>query len=280
MVKKLVCLLAVCLLLIPCAALAETRVFDEANLFTAAEIQEMEAYIEQIRTDYQVDVAVATSDSVPMNRSQAYSDDFYASHDFGMGEDHAGLLFLIDMSNRVPVITTDGVMIDYITDSRLENLLDAGYNDLRMGRYGSASMRTLKQLGAFLREGRQKGSFRYDLETGKRLSGLYNPLTSGEMLVAALAGLAVAAIFVASVSARYQLKGSTYRYNLADNASRSLTREDEQFIRQFVTRQARQPVTTSHTGSGSGGSRSSGMGSAVHRSSSGRSFGGGTGRKF
>ena len=278
MVKKLLCLLVVCLLALPCAALAESRVFDNANLFTGAEIQELEAYIAQLREDYQMDVAVLTSDRAPTNRSLAYAEQFFESNGLGMGEDDAGFVFFIDMSNRVPTICTSGVMIDYITDHRLNTLLDVGYDDLARGDYGKAAMRVLRQLNAYLRQGREEGSFRYDAETGQRLTGLYNRLTEGELLVAAIAGIAVAGVFIASVSGGYQLKGGTYRYDMSGNSSRTLTRDEEQFVTQRVTRHVNQPTHSS--GSHSGGGRSSGRGSSVHHSSSGRSFGGGSGRKF
>lgn len=282
MVKKLLCLMVVCLLLVPCSALAESRVFDNANLFTTSEIQELEAYIEQLRADYQMDVAVLTSNDAPLNKSFDYAQKFYINNDLGMGDDYTGFLYFIDMHNREPWICTSGVMIDYINDSRRDTLLDVGYNDLARARYGSAAMTVLRQLNVYLRQGREAGSFRYDAVTGERLSGLYNPLTAGEMVAAAIAGFVVAAIIVASVSGSYQLKGGTYRYSVTENTSRSLTKDEEQFVTQRVTRHARQPV---HTGSSSHGSshstsRSSGKGSAVHHTSSGRSFGGGGGRKF
>lgn len=279
MVKKLICLLAVCLLLLPCVALAESRVFDNANLFTVSEIQELEAYIAQLREDYQMDVAVLTSDAVPLNRSSDYADTFYEEHDLGTGQNHSGFMFMIDMSNRVPTITTEGDMIDLITDHRLDTLLDVGYDDLARGRYGSAAMSVLRQLRSYLREGREKGQFRYDAETGVRLTGYYNPLTPGEILLAVIAAVAVAAIFIMSVSGSYQLKGGTYRYNLADNASRTLTRDEEHFVTQRVTRHKNAPPPSSGPHSG-GHSSSHSRGSAVHRSSSGRVHGGGSGRKF
>lgn len=37
------------------------------------------------------------------------------------------------MSNRVPTISTKGIMIDYITDSRLEKLFDCSYDALAAG---------------------------------------------------------------------------------------------------------------------------------------------------
>ena len=40
-------------------------------------------------------------------------------------------------------------------------------------------------------EGIEEGSFRYDAETGERLSGLYNKLTTGEFIFSVGAGLVV-----------------------------------------------------------------------------------------
>lgn len=279
MVRKIMCLLAVCLLLLPGAALAETRVFDEAGLFTAAEIQEMEAYIGEIRADYQVDVVVVTSRDVPYNRSLPYADNYYDEHGFGMGEDQAGLLFLIDMSNREETFVTEGAMADLITDRRLNTLMDLSQSDLTAGRYGRATMKVLRQVRAYLQQGREQGSFRYDRETGARLTGYYNPLTASEIMLAAGLGLLVAAIFVASVSGSYQLKGGTYRYNLADNVSRTLTRDEEHFVTQRVIRTPRQTSSGPRGGSHGGGSGSSGRGTAMHRAPSGHYHGGGS-RKF
>ena len=274
MVRKLLCLLAAVLLLIPSAALAAGAVFDDANLFTASEIQELEAYIAQLRTDYDMDVLVLTSEDAPLNDSLDFADLFYENH--ASSED--GMVFFIDMKNRVPTISTSGLMIDYITDQRLDVLLDRGYDDLARGRYGSAAMAVLRQLDTYLRRGREEGSYRYDAVTGVQLTEKYNRLTSYEVAVAAVVGAAVAMIIVASVSGSYQLKGGTYHYSIGDNAARKLTRDEERFVTQRVTRQVRQPAPSS--GGSSHSYHSSGRGSSVHHSSSGRSHGGGSGRKF
>ena len=274
MVKKLLCLLMTLLMLTPCAALAAGRVFDEADLFTASEIQELEAYADQLWEDYRMDVLVLTSERAPLNQSLDYADLFY--EDNASSED--GLVFFIDMHNRVPTISTSGLMIDYITDRRLNTLLDTGYDDLARGRYGSAAMAVMKRLNTYLGQGREEGSYRYDAVTGVRLTEKYNTLTSYEIAVAAVVGAAVAMIIIASVSGSYQLKGGTYRYDLGANSSRKLTRDEEQFVTQRVSRQVRQAAPAS--GGGSHSNHSSGRGSSVNHSSSGRSHGGGSGRKF
>ena len=87
-------------------------------------------------------------------------------------------------------------------------------------------------------------------------------------------GLAVVAGMYARVSGKYSLKGSTYRYDRSANAGVKFTENTETFIRQSVN------VMSHNTSSGgSGGSGGSGRGSSVHRSSGGRSHGGG-GRRF
>lgn len=275
MVKKLLCLLTVALLLIPGMALASGAVYDNANLFTASEIQDMEAYIAKLREDYGMDVLVLTSRDARLNRSQDDADLFYEQH--ATTED--GFLYFIDLRNREQTISTSGMMIDFITNRRLNGLFDAASYDLSRERYGSATMAVLRQLNTYLMQGREEGSFRYDAETGWRLTPSYNKLTVYEIALAAVVGIAVAMIIVASVSGSYSLKGGTYHYNMGDNASRTLTRDEEHFVSQRVTRQVRQPAPA--PGSNAHGYHASGnsKGSAVHRSSSGHSHGGGS-RKF
>lgn len=281
MVKRILCMLLLALML-PCAALANNEmVIDDAGLFTVFEIGDMETIIQRIEAEYQMDIAVLTTYDVPSSYSdyviQDYADTYFEQHGYGLGEDEAGLLYMIDMTNRAPCISTSGVMIDYINDDRLETLFNVSYDDLAVGDYGRAAVAVLQYLERFLEEGRLEGSFRYDAETGQRLSGLYNALTGTEMLIAAAVGLVAALVMFSSVNGTYNLKGSTYRYDASSNASCRFTKDDEQFLRQS-TNVIRH--TSNNGGRSGGGGISSGRGSSVHRSSGGRSHGGGVGRRF
>lgn len=277
MVKRMLCLLAAVLLL-PCLAFAGAQVVDDASLFSAAEISQMEDIIQRIADEYQMDVVVLTTYDVPATSSDApiqdYADLYYENNGYGLGDDKAGLLYMIDMTNRAPCISTSGVMIDYITDSRLEDLFDVSADFLSSGQYGQAALKLLNRLEAFLEEGRLEGSFRYDAETGKRLSGLYNVLTDDEMLLAAVCGVAVALFMYFTVSGRYSLKGSTYTYDRDANTDCEITSAKERFVRE-----TRRVIRNQSGGNGSHGG-SSGGGSAVHTSSSGGSHGGGVGGRF
>lgn len=281
MVRKLLpALLA--LLLLPVIVLADAQVIDNAKLFTSADASAIEQIISRIEETHQVDMVVLTTYDVPDDYSESmwrvrdYADDFYDNGGYGMGEDDSGMLILLDMNNRVIWLSTGGVMIEYINDSREESIIDAGYPELRRGNYGQAVIASLSRVEQYMQKGREEGTFLYDEATGQRLGGMYNALTSGEILLAAVAGAAVALVIILSVSGSYNLKGSTYSYDQAANSAIVLTRDDETFVRQFSTRTHRN--NGSHGPHGGGRSGGSG-GSGVHRSSGGVRHGGG-GRRF
>jgi len=281
LVKKLLPIM-LALLLLPVIVLADAQVIDNANLFTSADILRMEEIIARIEAEHQVDMVVLTTYDVPDDYSESmwrvrdYADDYYDNGGYGMGPDFSGMLILLDMNNRVMWLSTGGVMIDYITDAREEDILDRAYSSLSYGRYGDAMIAALNRVEYYMNKGRQEGSFRYDEVTGQRLSGYYNTLTGAEIGIAMLAGGGIALVIWLSVGGSYSLKGKTYKYNLSENSSLQLTRDDEEFVRQFSHRTLRNTGNGSSGGS-SGGGRSGGSG--VHRSSGGRSHGGG-GRRF
>lgn len=92
-------------------ALADTQVQDDAGLFTADEIAEISAICDRIESAYPVDMFVLTSQDVPSGQTTAYADDYFDYNGLGMGDDRAGMLYLIDMNNRQCWISTRGVMI-------------------------------------------------------------------------------------------------------------------------------------------------------------------------
>ncbi len=280
MVKKFMLLLL--LVLLPCAALAEEDIIDNANLFSTVDIQEMTVVIGRIESEHQVDMVVLTTRDTPDDYSESmwrirdYADDFYDQGGYGMGEDNSGMLILLDMNNRVMWLSTGGVMIEYINDDREEDILDRAYVYLSSGDYAEAVITALKRVERLMETGRAEGTFLYDETTGKRLGGIHNALTAGEMLLAAIGGAGAALLVFLMVHTSYNLKGKTYSYNKAENTSVVLTRDDENFVRQTVTRTPRN--TGSHGPHGGGGFSRSG-GSGVHRSSGGMRHGGG-GRRF
>ena len=104
-----------------------TRVFDYADLFSGGEEARLNEKLLEFIEKSEMDAVVVTIDDAEGKSSAAYADDFYDYNGFGRQEDHRGALFLIDMDNREIYLSTTGLMIRYMTDARVERLLDEAY---------------------------------------------------------------------------------------------------------------------------------------------------------
>ncbi len=277
-------LLVLCFILTAGPVFAEEqRVYDYSGLFTAEETAAMETRISELRQAYEADFVILTSDDTEGKESLSYAEDFYDYSDanFGVGDEYTGILYFIDMDNRVPTISTTGYMIDYITDDRLNTLLDEVYYCLADGEFARSVTVFLDLTEQYLREPVPENQYRYDEETGEIYEGNVGVvvavrtrgITPGEIglgvVIAAIAFL----IFQLVIRRKYNLKGSTYYYNQAGNSQMNITGRQDLYLHTTETRRRIQ--------SSSGGPRiGGGGGSGVHRGSSGRSHGGGSGRRF
>ena len=282
MVKKLIlALMAMLLLLTGCACAQGQQVVDAAGEMTAEEIAVISEVIDDIEEKYQVDVVVLVTDKTPTlsyyednTRVENYGHDFYDYGGYGMGEDASGMLYMIDVKNRIQTISGSGKMMLYITDEREEAIFDVTGRYLRVDDWGGASLAAGRKIRGFMGQGIPEGAYLYDEVTGQIMTVRVKRLEFHEVLLAVLGGVVAAAILFAVVSSSYGMKGSTYTYDMASQASCSITEADEQFLRESVSRVAR---STSSSGGSSGGHRSGGSG--VRISSSGRSHSGGS-RRF
>jgi uncharacterized protein len=277
---------------LPVAAAADgTRVFDYAGLLSSDEVERLDAYIAELRAKTGCDFVFLTDTVLAYEEDYdraeraaiAYADDFYDYGGFGdETNDWSGMIFFLDMTNRIPIITTTGKMIDIINDSRLADLFDTVYNHLADEDYFGAAYNMFAQAKTYIDKGVVPGQYQYDagpngVDVEDYYDGIIQPaymraLTVTDILIAGGVGFVITLIFYASVVSRYSLKGSQYRYDLMTNTEVKLTKSADTFLYQTVTRT---PRATSSSG-GRGGS-----GSGTHIGSSGRSHGGGGGgRRF
>ena len=128
-------------LMIPICSIAETvRVYDNAGLFTQEEKDALEQAIRDYRHTTKTDFAILTTDDyLGENITQTIADNFYDSLGFGIGKNHDGMLFYIDMYNRVPCISTCGFAITLFPNESLNRLFDAAHVFLVEGKYAEAT---------------------------------------------------------------------------------------------------------------------------------------------
>lgn len=271
---------AVCLCLLLClaaGALADgRRVVDDAGLFSASQEKELEEQIEAFQQKTGMDFVIYTSSAAHEGSQQQVADGLYDLGGYGLGEDHSGILYYIDMAERIPYLTTTGAMIDYMTDERIDEAHERSYRYLASGDYAGAARQMIATVQSYVARGIPEGQYRYDVVTGQRLTARHKALTMGEIAVCALGALAVALLFMKSVEGRYRLKGSTYEYHFRENGQMRITGQTDQYLRTTTTRTRVTPPPSS--GGGGGGAHHGGSG--VHTSGGGVSHGGGAGRKF
>lgn len=275
-------LLAAVVLLAPQLAHATTlaesgqRVYDYAGLLTAEQAAALETALDAAAGQTAMDIVFLSAADTGGKESLAYAEDFYDYNGFGTGESKDGIVYFIDMEHRVPTIATTGHMIDYISDSRLDDLFDSVDPYLQDADWYGSAIAFIDRLSYWVGQGLPEGGYRYDAETGQLIDEYGNPvgvktrqLSAGELGFALVAGALVAWLRYSKVSRSYRMKGHAYFFNLNTGAVLAMANTADQFLRSSVTRV---PIVTS---SGSGGS-----GSSVHRGSSGTFHGGGSGRGF
>ena len=124
----------------PIWAAEGTRVFDEAGLFSAEEVQELETRIDEVRDSQDADLAVLTVEDAQGESAESYADDFYDTHGLGVGDDASGILLSIDMDNREIYVSTTGYAMKVLTDARVEKVLDAAYDSVADGNYAEGAL--------------------------------------------------------------------------------------------------------------------------------------------
>lgn len=173
------------------------------------------------------------------------------------------------MGQREIYISTSGNMIDYLTDSRIEQILDSVYEGMSEADYIQAARSYLTMSQSFIENGVPRGHYRVDRDTGKIT--YYNVLTFGEILFAIITAAIISGVVFFIVKSRYQMKSGTYTYPFLEQSNFKLSKKEDRLTNSFITTR-RIPKPPANTGGGSGG------GSTTH-SSGGGTFGGG-GRSF
>lgn len=268
----------------------ESRVYDMADLLEDREEAELTAEIKALQKKMDMGVAIVTTEE---NRGSAkdFADDFYEQYEIGFGKNHDGALLLIDMENGELWISTEGKMVRYLTDSRIDAILDDIIEYAYNGQFFQASSRFLEDLEICYDNGIASDQYNHDVETGKK--DRYKSIEWYECLIAFAVSSVTAGIAVLAVVREYGMKDDSGRmsanFNLSYRNDSAFTRNHllaDVLLGSYTTRTVIRASNPRPGGGGGGGPRpggnrgfSGGGRSSTHRSSSGRSHGGG-GRKF
>ncbi len=252
---------------------AAQKIYDEAELFSASEKGSLEKQTVSLSERINMDVIIITTNENDGKTSSAYADDFYDMNGFGYGDEADGVLLLINMEDREVYISTCGKAIHYLTDRRIENMLDKIYPHLSEGNYSEGAAAFLNSLEYYVKEGIPANQVTKDESfTGNPSDPSYtvyreteNP--SKKALICLVISLGIGAGVVGVMAAHNKGRIGTNANTYLDPRSFKLLHAEDRHVNTKITH------VTINTNSGGSGT------SSTHTSSGGASHGGG-GRKF
>ena len=251
---------------------ASEKVYDFANLLTDEEEKELFTKIENYIEKYKMDFVVLTIDKNNKISTERYGEDFYIFNYFGFEDKkRSGSLFIIDMDQRNYHLITSGSMILYLDDSRVDNILDSVFDDVKGQRYYSAFNEVINKLNYYGTSIPSSNSHVYVDPDGT----LHKEKAPSIFLSFIAAGAVAIGFVVINISKHKSIKLATNANEYIDSSKTNIYKKTDKMISTHTS------VVTipKDPPSSSGGSSFHVGGSSFHSGGGGHSFGGG-GRHF
>ena len=251
---------------------AKATVDDQAGLLNAQEASQLLSQAQETADTTGFDIAIVSTDDARGKSAQVVAEDYYAADPRSEDE----VVCLIDMDNREIHLRTFGQAIWYLTDARIDDILDDAYSHISEGDYAGTFSSMVGGVRYYFDQGIPEGTYQHHTDTG--VTEYYEApktVSALEGIISGILGLLTGAGIFSGVSGRYNMKVKKPTYDLSANSDMKLNVQTDQVVNRYVTHR-RIPRQTS---SSDGGHRSGGGGSSVHTGSGGHVSGGG-GRKF
>jgi uncharacterized protein len=244
-------------------AAAYDNIKDNLNYLTDSEKEKLQADIDGVVTDYDLDVVVVITKETEGKSSQAFADDYYDYGEYGVGSEHSGLLMLINMGKREVWISTTGKAINIFTDTRISTMVNNARNSLSNGKYYEACTTFIEEIKYYSKLGIPAGQ--HQVGTGRSAGSTYfervlRLIKAFYVYIIALI-IAILTTLITSLSSKGKVTITNRTYEQAGSFNLSTSRDD--FIRESTTR----TVIESNSGTKS----------STHKGSTGRNHGGGGG---
>ena len=125
---------------------AKEKIYDFAEILTDSEEKKLYNQVMQFIKGTNIDFIIVTSKEYSKTSMKDYAHDFYTYNDFGKN----GVLLFIDMKVRGVYMVVEGSAYSIFTDSRMNPLLEASYNNMVNGSYYKACSNFIKSSGQFV----------------------------------------------------------------------------------------------------------------------------------
>lgn len=224
-------------------------IIDDADLLSTSERANIQSVLKKISERRNFDIVIVTTNSMGGKSAQAYADDYFDYNGYGYGAERDGVLLAVSMGSRRWAVSTSGFGMQVFSDRELDEVEDDCIPLLSEGKYYKAFKEFAEMTDKFI-----------DYEINGR------PFAFGINIIISLAvgfTIAIIVVFVMKSklkSVRFQGAANSYIKSNSLNISESR----DMYLYSTVSRTPRPKETNNSNGS--------------HRSSSGRSHGGRSGR--
>ena len=248
---------------------ALVSVEDRANLLSDSDEHKLLQLAENLADTTGMEFRVLTIDDAEGKSTASYAEDYFES----MSELFAGGCYILDMENREYYVATYGDLQYYLTDDRIDRMVDRAGDDARSSDWSGTLSSMMSDTISYIEEGIQDGTVIYNQDTGTYTH--YEPpkaVTPFEALMSGSVGLLGFCAMFFTNKRRYQMKDKDPNdYVESDNVHLKLRARNDRLIDKHISRRLI-PRDDDHKGGGGGGHTST-----VHISSGGHSAGGGGG---
>lgn len=238
------------------------RMFDDAEVLTEDEDNELEDALEELSLRQSFDVTIATiesMESVGADSMEQFADDLYDYCQYGYGPDMDGVLLLVSVGDRKWHISTCGYGITAFTDAGIQYIGEQMKEDLSAGNYADAFLTYCRLCDQFITQARAGNPFDTEDLPQEPLDLMWIPISLVVGFV--LAFLVVGGMKARLKTVRFQAAASSY----LKSGSLNITESRDLFLYSTLSR------TEKPKNNSSGGS-------STHTSSSGSTHGGGGGK--
>lgn len=205
----------------------KNRVFDDAGLLSPDVINKINEIASLQAEKYDIDVGVYTFTDLAGDRNvRTHADRFILKNDFGIGEEKNAILYYIYMNgtDREVGISTSGTGIDYLTDRRIDEILDESIGFLKERDFDQAGVLFINKTDDFLAAGIPEGFFRESEET----------LDAVDVTIGGLFGLIVAFFTRRYTKKYYSGKKASDPYDIMKNFQGSYVVNNRQIVQTSV----------------------------------------------
>ncbi len=120
------------------ASAANKRIVDDADLLSDYEESALAQKAQQLADTYGMDVIIHTVDTLGGKSPQAYADDYFDENGYGIGNERSGVILVFSTQYADAYISTSGNSILAISDSDIDRLFDTITHDMSLNNYYGA----------------------------------------------------------------------------------------------------------------------------------------------